>query len=289
MKYKPAAFLAAAVMILSLSSCGSDASSSQAADAASSAADAAVTASAPEVTTTVTTTTAAETTTTTPEETTAAPETTSAPEQSDGKYEIDAYGQKIYKFSPEYEQFIDKLTFVGDSICYGLEVYDYLPPDRVLAFGSVAARNIFDFTFDVNDVEYSITDAVQLVKPEIIIFSMGMNDINLTTPEQYCENYTDLLDKVHAVVPDAKLYVASITPLSAESDFNNNETIDNFNSTIKEYLANSGKGYGYVDISSYLKNEWNSLAYEYTGGDGIHLQSSAYSAILYQICEQLCG
>ncbi|MBR6873563.1 MAG: hypothetical protein IKN17_08690 [Ruminococcus sp.] len=220
----------------------------------------------------------------TPEET--EPSAQSGP--SPDKYEINAYGQKMYKFSEKYEQFVNRLTFVGDSICYGLEVYDYLPPDNVLAFGSVAARNIFDFTFDVSDVEYTITDAVKQVDPDILIFSMGMNDINLTTPEQYCENYMYLLDQVHQAVPSAKLYVASITPISNGIEFNNNTNIDLFNSTIKQYLADSGKGYGYVDIATYLKDQWNGLAYEYSGGDGIHLQSPAYSAILYQVCEQLC-
>ena len=209
-------------------------------------------------------------------------------ESPDGKYEINAQGQKEYIFSDKYESFLQDVTFVGDSICYGLEVYDYMPPNNVLAFGSVAARNIFDFTFDVDDVEYSIIDAVKKVQPKILIFSMGMNDINLTTPDQYCENYMELLDQVHEAVPSAKLYVASITPISNSIEFNDNTTIDGFNAAIKQYLANSGKDYGYVDIASYLKDEWNGLAYEYSGGDGIHLQSPAYSAILYQVCEQLC-
>ncbi len=230
-------------------------------------------------------TTAAETQTSSSE---AEAEESQSEEPSSDKYEIDSNGHKQYIFSDKYESFIDGLTFVGDSICYGLEVYDYLAPDNVLAFGSVAARNIFDFTFDVNGVEYGIIDAVKLVNPKTLIFSMGMNDINLTTSEQYCENYMDLLDQVHAAVPSAKLYVASITPISNTSDFNDNATIDSYNAAIKSFLANSGKGYGYVDIASYLKDKWNGLAYEYSGGDGIHLQSSAYSAILYQVCEQLC-
>ena len=241
----------------------------------------------PQTTTPSAVTTTVSAVTTTAETTTTKPEEVSEPEPSGEKYEIDAYGQKLYKFSDDDEAFLSDVTFVGDSICYGLEVYDYMPPDNVLAVGSVAARNIFDFTFDVGDAEYGIVDAVKKVQPKIVIFSMGMNDINLTTPEQYCENYMDLLDQIHAAVPSAKLYVASITPISNNIDFNNNSNIDNFNATIKQFLADSGKGYGYVDIASYLKDQWNGLSYDYSGGDGIHLQGHAYSAILYQICEQL--
>lgn len=232
-------------------------------------------------TTTVTTTTTSQTTTTTPEQ---EEEQNEDPSEN---YEIDAYGQKLYKFSDSDESFLSNVTFVGDSICYGLEVYDYMPPDNVLAVGSVAARNIFDFTFDVDGVEYGIIDAIKKVQPKIIVFSMGMNDINLTTPEQYCSNYMNLLDQAHAAVPSAKLYVASITPISNGIDFNNNTNIDNYNAAIKQFLADSGKGYGYVDIAAYLKDQWNGLSYMYSGGDGIHLKGHAYSAILYQVCRQL--
>ena len=301
---------AAAVITLSFAGCGSEESSalnpnhagftradSSSADAESIAeapaeteATPAVTSAASESETALAETAPTEAVTTPAVTTTAETSTTQKEEDSettDGKYEIDAYGQKLYKFSDDDEAFLSDVTFVGDSICYGLEVYDYMPPDNVLAVGSVAARNIFDFTFDVGDAEYGIVDAVKKVQPKIVIFSMGMNDINLTTPEQYCENYMNLLDQIHAAVPSAKLYVASITPISNNIDFNNNTNIDNFNATIKQFLADSGKGYGYVDIASYLKDQWNGLSYDYSGGDGIHLQGHAYSAILYQICEQL--
>ena len=301
---------AAAVITLSFAGCGSEESSalnpnhagftradSSSADAESIAeapaeteATLAVTSAVSESETALAETAPTEAVTTPAVTTTAETSTTPKEEDSettDGKYEIDAYGQKLYKFSDDDEAFLSDVTFVGDSICYGLEVYDYMPPDNVLAVGSVAARNIFDFTFDVGDAEYGIVDAVKKVQPKIVIFSMGMNDINLTTPEQYCENYMDLLDQIHAAVPSAKLYVASITPISNNIDFNNNTNIDNFNATIKQFLADSGKGYGYVDIASYLKDQWNGLSYDYSGGDGIHLQGHAYSAILYQICEQL--
>ena len=208
---------------------------------------------------------------------------------SEDKWEIDAYGQKIYKFSDEYNEFLEGVVFIGDSVCYGLELYDYMPDNNVLAVGSVAARNIFEFGFDVNGTEYSITDAVQLVDPKVVICSMGINDVNLSTEEQFCENYMMLLDRLHDAVPDAQLYVASIPPTPADCDKISNEKVQRYNEVIKEYLANCGKDYGFVEIGNYLKDDQGYQSVEYAGGDGVHMLSHAYSAILYQVCEQLVG
>ena len=46
------------------------------------------------------------------------------------------------------------------------------------------------------------------------------------------------------------------------------------------------KGYGYLDIGTGL-NSGGYLNSKYSGGDGIHLMSSAYEVILKQICNQM--
>ena len=208
---------------------------------------------------------------------------------SEDKWEIDAYGQKLFKFTDEYNSFLEGVVFIGDSVCSGLKVYHYLPDDQVLAEGSVAARNIFDFEFDLNGGLYGILDAVKIADPKVLICSMGINDVNLTTQEQFCENYIGLLDKLHEAVPNAKLYVASITPTAADCEKILNTKVQDYNAAIEKALSECGKDYGFLEIGKYLKNDYNALSAEYSGSDGIHLQAHAYSAILYQVCEQILG
>lgn len=208
---------------------------------------------------------------------------------SEDKYEVDPYGQKLYKFTDEYNKFLEGVVFVGDSVCSGLRVYNYLPADQVLAEGSVAARSIFDYTFTEKGGSYGILEAVKLADPEVVICSMGINDVNLTTQEQFCQNYLDLLDKLHDTVPNARLYVASITPTAGDCEKILNTKVQDYNAAIEQALKDCGKDYGFLEIGKYLKNDYGSLSYEYSGGDGIHLQAHAYSAILYQVCEQLLG
>lgn len=196
----------------------------------------------------------------------------------------------LYKnagFSQEQIDFIKNVTFVGDSICSGLKVYNWMPKDQVLAEGCAAARNIFTlhtdtkgkFWFHYGNQKADFKTIYSAAKPKIVVCFMGMNDLNMGSKEQYCERYMKVLDWMHSVTPDAKLYVASITPTN-NSGFPNSK-IQSFNAAIKQYLADSGKGYGYIDIYSGLagKSIW--------GNDGIHLNVSPYGIILKQVCQQL--
>ena len=192
-----------------------------------------------------------------------------------------------YALSDADNEFLSGCVFVGDSICSGLSVYKILPKNNVVAKGCVAARSIFDYKFSVGGVNCGLISALTSLKPQNVIFSMGMNDVNMTSAEKYCENYKGILTKVQEALPNAKLYVASITPISADSTFCTNSRIDNFNSTIKSYLATNFPAWGYVDIATLLKNQYNGLSSGYNGGDGIHLAPAAYKTILYQVCRQI--
>ena len=133
----------------------------------------------------------------------------------------------------------------------------------------------------------TVLPRLTLLKPKTVIFSMGMNDINMTTKEKYCENYKNLLTKVQAALPNAKLCVASITPITTASKFSTNTKIDGYNAAIRDYLAANYPSWHYVNVAPGLKNEYNALRSNYTSGDGIHLAPAAYQVILSQVCRQL--
>ena len=224
----------------------------------------------------VTTTTTMVTTTTTAEITVETSETTEPI--------IEEYNEFV--FSDEYNNFIADCVFVGDSICSGLKLYEILPAKNVVAQGNVAARNIFDFSFKVGKEEHSVLSALVNLKPRYVVFSMGMNDVNITSEKTFCENYGELLSLTESFLPEAKLIVCSVTPITSESKFSTNENIDSFNAALKEYLDETEK-WTYVDITRELKNSANALKTDYNGGDGVHLAPAAYYAMLYQICERM--
>ena len=217
-----------------------------------------------------------------PEEITTVPETTQSISMVSTPEVIEEY--KDFVLSSEYSDFIDQCVFVGDSICRGLRAYEILPAKNVVAAGNSAARNIYDFTFKVNGEEMTILPALVELNPKYVVFWMGMNDVNMTTQQQYCENYNKLLTEVNSFLPDATLIVCSITPIIYTSQFTTNSNIDSFNAAIKEFLADK-PGWYYADLTHEMKNSLNALKTNYDGGDGIHLAPAAYYAVMYQVCE----
>ena len=193
-------------------------------------------------------------------------------------------GVNIAGLSAAQNEFLSGAVFVGDSICSGIEIYSVLPDDNVLASTSNSAHDIDSYTFTVNGGEYDYLTALSMLDPATVIFFMGMNDTYLSSTA-YCNNYTEILDKVHALLPDAEIYVASITPVSSECTYTTNDTIDEFNRAIRETVASLG--YGYVDFSAELKGDDNCLLEEYSSGDGIHVPKEAYNRIISSVCAQL--
>lgn len=219
-------------------------------------------------------------------EVTAADTTETAPESGVSGVSIEEQ-YSSYTFSEEDEAYLDTCLFVGDSICGGLSHYGILPADHVISKGSVAARNIFDFKFGIGDSETDVLTAILNQKQDHIIFSMGMNDVNMTDTETYVANYFNLLTMVAAYCPDSELIVLSITPILADSDFSTNEKIDSYNAAIKEAIEKDGKpNWKYIDVSPELKNSAGGLKSSYESGDGIHLAQAAYYAYLWQIVQE---
>ncbi len=289
-----AAVLSAA--ILTLTGCAQDISKTVPA-ASTTSGTSAVTTTAAETTTSVTTalettedttTEASETSETTTEAPATETVTAETPAQTTAEEIIEVY--KNYVFTDEYNEFLSKCVFVGDSICSGLKAYDILPAKNVLAQGNVAARSIYDYTFKVNGDEMSILAALLELRPEYVIFSMGMNDVNMTSEATFCENYGKLLSEVESFLPDTTLIVCSVTPITYGENgslFARPDRIDGFNAALKEYLDASGK-WIYCDIAHEMKNSLNLLKSQYLGSpDGVHLAPDAYYAILYQICERM--
>lgn len=193
-----------------------------------------------------------------------------------------------FEFSDDDYSFLNNCVFVGDSICSGLAHYGIIPAGRVIAQGNIAARNIFDFTFTADGGELTLISALVNAKPDYIVFSMGINDVNITTEQEFTDNYREILTMTEGFLPEVQLIVLSITPIDASSTFTTNEHIDSFNEALSAMAEESGR-WLYVDVTGELKNEGNALKTAYSSGDGIHLSPDAYHAVLYQLCRAFLG
>ena len=179
---------------------------------------------------------------------------------------------------------INDIVIVGDSIALGFGIYDRLPDEHVLAKGSVAARNLSDFTFNYNSSECSVYDIIGSEQFHNVYMSMGINDVNIGDIDYFLNHYTDNINQIKSRIPDCRITILSITPVLAESSFTTNGIIDQYNLALAQ-LATDTENVDFIDISHGLKSSDNALKPEFSGGDGIHLAPSAYDVILSEITE----
>lgn len=181
--------------------------------------------------------------------------------------------------------FADKALFVGDSICRGFTAYNVVKAKNVYAAGSVGARNFFEMEFQYYGNKTGFDEVLEKTSPESVILSMGMNDVNMTSAQQYCENYRKIIDYAleHS---SANVYVCAITPIN--SNFTEHSRIDAFNLAMKNYIGeNCGQRVKFIDFGYLFKNDENMLSKGLDSGDGIHLAPECYYIAMLEICDQL--
>ncbi|MDE6502167.1 MAG: hypothetical protein K2L10_08800 [Ruminococcus sp.] len=188
--------------------------------------------------------------------------------------------------SPNSAFYQERIAIAGDSIAYGFDAYGYIPASHNIAKESVSMWNIDYFTFNTG---MGLVDSVAYINPSILYMSMGMNDVNNSTAEEFAERYKNTIYDIRNRCPDINIIVAGITPVSEDSDFVNNNTIMSFNTALEEMVTaiDSNHVYYFDAYSIVADPETNDLRPECTGGDGIHLVSSCYYDFLDELFEML--
>lgn len=231
-------------------------------------------------------------------ETTEAAETTETvpvDEQDEETYDTPevSVGGEYYEEPPKYEYlsagespnssfYQDRLTIIGDSVAYGFNAYGYIPAQHNIAKESLAVWNMGNYSFDLGGGAMGLVDAAAYVNSPLYYLSIGMNDIYGFTPDDYAWNIRWIAEDVLARVPTATIVVGTITPVSNGNYYTTNDKINEFNSALEAVINDSGSSHVlFFDANAALKDyTTGALSYDYAGGDGLHLNSSAYSHVL---------
>jgi lysophospholipase L1-like esterase len=174
------------------------------------------------------------------------------------------------------KDFYSNAVFLGDSIVSGISTYGYL--DDV--FGNVNATSA--------KLENYVSTAVA-TKPDKLFIMVGHNDANYGTikEETLASNVIDLVEAVHKSSSATKVYVLSMTPVTAayEKKTSNNVTqsyIDTANALFEQNA--SANNYTYIDVASAYKDDTGYLNQQCTG-NGINITTSYYPFMLNGIAE----
>ncbi len=133
-----------------------------------------------------------------------------------------------------------------------------------------------------------ITASLAEIKPERIFINLGINEMNgLGSPgysiEKLNGKYGELIADIKGAVPNAKLYILSVTPCTAakQTSMFNNATIKKFNQSVADKAQEWGVTY--LDFAAEFGE---ALAPEYAN-DGIHHTEKAFTEVWIPYFEKL--
>lgn len=189
--------------------------------------------------------------------------------------------------SPNSAFYQQNIVIAGDSIATGFSLFGFVPSNHSLSLGSLSMSNI-DWYYPQNK-GVSFVDGVMTVQPKLLYMSMGMNDVNMTTPEKYAEKYISVINQILSKTPNATIVAAGITPVTDGIRYTNNARIRSFNAALSNAVKgmNSDRVY-YFDAYSVLADPATlGLRQGYSSGDGIHLATNCYSQLLSALYNML--
>lgn len=167
------------------------------------------------------------------------------------------------------------VAFLGDSITYNGKFQNYFGENISICNLGLPGDNLDRMTERLS--------MVTSVSPEKIFVMGGINELKDQEVDNSIKTYAALIDELTSLMPETKIYVQSVLPISYEKEdiYCTNETIEKFNSCL-ERLAEV-HGCMYIDLYSLF--EENGCIMERYTMDGIHLTDEAYNVWYEYICD----
>lgn len=163
--------------------------------------------------------------------------------------------------------------FIGNSRTEGLMLYSGISGATAYAVRGLTASGYF--TTPAAELGGTTVTAAEAVEKgpafSDVYIMLGINEIGYAYNSFY-GSYMNIINHLHEHMPDARIYVQSIIPVtasrSAEDETFNNTNISAFNELLKKVCADSGAVY--LDLVPWLC-EANGALPEDAASDGLHL------------------
>lgn len=184
----------------------------------------------------------------------------------------------------EHEELAAQSLFVGDSICRGFYAYGVAESESVFAAGSIGARNLLDSMVYYYGKEQDYLTVLKSKNPKYLFLSMGMNDLNMSESDEFCENYKKIIN-TSLENSEAEIYVCAITPIRV--DFTPLERITEFNDKLKDTVTAYSQRVHFINFTAPLKDSGGQMLEQFDSGDGIHLAPEAYYIAMHEIYKRI--
>ena len=212
----------------------------------------------------------------------AEPKTQPAPESGSGAGRRPTgydYSQPVPESAAAEDDFFDNALFFGNSITDGIFRFGICPGSTVYAKnGLTVADALSEPIVPQGPGKISAAQALEGQSFGKVYLMFGMNELGWSSEEVFIQRYSELIDQIWRLQPEAVVYVQSILPVTAaksadDSPFTN-ERVDRFNQLLRQMCAE--KHALFLDIHAALADETGALPADASGADGIHIRKSAY-------------
>ena len=182
--------------------------------------------------------------------------------------------------------YFDSAVFLGDSLTQGLQIYDTgLPNAHYCAYRGVGPNAVVNGTTctRIDGVQEVPLEALASYAPKSVYILLGTNVLTQDTDYTNFLNYYSLmLDNIRALLPDADIYVQSITPVRPEVSAGAGHSgmygarFIRVNNDLAALAVE--KGCYFMDLWEVLADANGDLKAEYAQPDGYHLLPEGYAA-----------
>ncbi len=182
--------------------------------------------------------------------------------------------------------FYDDVTFMGDSLTQGLEIYKTgLPNASYCAYVGVGPSAVVNGALceRKDRVKEVPLEALAKKAPSTVYLLYGTNVLtsaSQNSQRSFLAYYDQMIDKIRETCPGVNIYVQSITPVrpgvSQKKPGLNKERLQRINDELAAMALN--KGCAFLNLWEVLADEQGNLRAEFAQPDGYHVTPKGYAA-----------
>lgn len=188
------------------------------------------------------------------------------------------YSKEVPENDKVNDSYFDDAVFIGNSQVEGIKLYKAMGNMTVYAGKGIMANTIF--TKEIirdNNKKITILDALEQKPFGKVYIMLGANELGWAFSEVFVDKYSEVIDEIKKLQPNADIYINTIIPVSKSrskrDSIYNNVNIEKFNNLIKK-IAEDKKVY-FINTKNVFGTDDGCLPEE-AGTDGIHFYGTYY-------------
>ena len=178
---------------------------------------------------------------------------------------------------PVDRAYFDDALFIGDSLTEDLKKYGGLGNASYFCRVGLNIYQLFETPKESALSGLTLEQTLRGHQYRKIYIMLGINELGTGTTKYFVRHYSEALEKIRALQPDAILYVQSILPVSEEKSESDpvfkNSSIRDRNAGLQ--TLDNGKNVFYLDVAPAVSDRNGDLCTGYSGDD-VHLKAKYY-------------